>query len=222
MPRGIEIYVLDAGSRDHTIQFARAAGARVEQRDWTDFVEARTHALDQVRTPWVLMIDADEALDDVLSDSILRASADPDAYRVKRTTYFCGKPMRMWRNEPLIRLFRKERARLEAHPAAAQLAPLHEGWASDGVVGELPGTLLHYSYPDVATYRAKYDRYTTFEAANMKGSLLGWLGAAGASVARFIWLLVARGALLDGPRGWFVAYHSATYPAVAARKALFG
>jgi glycosyltransferase involved in cell wall biosynthesis len=214
--------VLDAGSRDHTIQFARAAGARVEQRDWTDFVDARTHALDQVRTPWVLMIDADEALDDVLSDSIIGASADPDAYRVKRTTYFCGKPMRIWRNEPLIRLFRKERARLEPHPAAAEVVPLHEGWSADGLVGELPGTLLHYSYPDVATYRTKYDRYTTLEAAGMKGSLLAWLGACAASVARLIWLLLARGALLDGPRGWFVAYYSAMYPVVAARKALFG
>jgi (heptosyl)LPS beta-1,4-glucosyltransferase len=214
--------VLDAGSRDHTLAFADAAGARVEQRDWTDFVDARTHALEQVRTPWVLMIDADEALDDVLRDAIVRAATEPDAYRIKRTTYFCGKPMRIWRDEPLIRLFRKERARLEAHPAAARTAAVHEGWSSDGMVGDLPGTLLHYSYPDVATYRAKYDRYTALEAASMKPSLVGWLAACGASVARLTWLLVARGALLDGPRGWYVAYRSATYAAVAARKALFG
>jgi (heptosyl)LPS beta-1,4-glucosyltransferase len=214
--------VLDAGSRDHTLAFARAAGARVEERDWTDFVDARTHALDQVNTPWVLMIDADEALDDILSDAIVRAPADGDAYRIRRTTYFCGKPMRIWRNEPLIRLFRKCRAHLETHPAAARSAPIHEGWSSDGVIGELPGTLLHYSYPDFSTYRAKYDRYTTLEAANMRRSLLGWLTACGGSVARLLWLLFARGALLDGPRGWYVAYRSAMYQAVAARKALFG
>lgn len=212
--------MLDAGSLDHTVHFARGAGAHVLQREWTDFVEARRFALSQVQTPWALMIDADEALDDVLCDAILTASPDVDAYRVKRTTYFCGKPMRIWRNESLVRLFRTDRVTLEPHPAAAKDAPVHEAWSCDGTIGELPGTLLHYSYPDVASYRAKYERYTSVEAANMKRSLLGWLSACGAGVVRLAWLLFARGALLDGPRGWYVAYRSAAYPAVAARKAL--
>ncbi len=212
--------MLDAGSRDHTVQFARGAGARVVQRDWTDFVDARRFALSQVESPWTLMIDADEALDDVLREAVLEASPEADAYRVKRTTYFCGKPMRIWRNEPLVRLFRTDRATLEAHPAAAGAAALHETWSCDGTVGELPGTLLHYSYPDVAAYRTKFDRYTTLEAEGMRGSLFGWLAACGTSAVRFLWLLFVRGALLDGPRGWYVAYRSAAYPAVAARKAL--
>ncbi|HEY6449286.1 MAG TPA: glycosyltransferase family 2 protein [Candidatus Cybelea sp.] len=221
LPRGIEILVLDAGSRDHTVQFARGAGARVVGREWSDFVDARRFALSQVETPWTLMIDADEALDDVLCAAILDAPEITDGYRIKRTTYFCGKPIRMWRNEPLVRLFRTDRASLVPHPAAAKAAPLHEAWNCDGNVGDLRGTLLHYSYPDVASYRAKYDRYTTVEAESMKGSLFGLFAALGASVARLAWLLFARGALLDGPRGWYVAYRSAIYPVVAARKALW-
>jgi hypothetical protein len=55
----------------------------------------------------------------------------------------------------------------------------------------------------------------------MRSSVLGWLAQCGASVGRFAWLLLARGALLDGPRGWYVAFRSAVYPAVAARKALW-
>ena len=213
--------MLDAGSRDHTVQFARGAGARVVQRQWTDFVDARRFALTQVETPWALMIDADEALDDVLCDAILEASEDADCYRVKRTTYFCGKPMRIWRNERLVRLFRTDRVILEAHPAAAKAAPLHEAWSCDGRIADLGGTLLHYSYPDVASYRTKYDRYTALEAQNMTRSPLGLLAAACASVLRVSWLLFGRGAILDGPRGWYVAYRSATYQAVAARKALW-
>jgi hypothetical protein len=214
--------VLDACSRDHTVQFARGAGARVMQREWSDFVEARTFALAQVETPWTLMIDADEALDDVLRDAILHAPEKFDAYRLRRTTYFCGKPMRIWRDEALVRLFRTGAARLAAHPAAARTALVHETWSCDGPTGELGGTLLHYSYPDVATYRAKYDRYTSLEAEHIKPSLFGVLAAYATSVARAAWLLFARGALLDGPRGWYVAYRSALYPAVAARKALIG
>lgn len=212
--------MLDAASRDRTVAFARGAGARVVQREWTNFIDARHFALAQVETPWTLMLDADEALDDVLRDAILAASPDCDAYRVARTTYFCGKPMRIWRNERLLRLFRTDRATLESHPAAAADALVHETWDSGGEVRDLSGTLLHYSYPDVASYRAKYDRYTTLEAEKMKPSPVAWIVACAMSVARVTWLLLARGALLDGPRGWYVAYRSATYPAVAARKAL--
>jgi (heptosyl)LPS beta-1,4-glucosyltransferase len=213
--------VLDAGSRDHTVAFARGAGARVIQREWTDYVDARRFALSEVQTPWTLMIDADEALDDVARDAMVSASPESDAYRLKRTTYFCGKPMRIWRDEPLLRLFRTDRATLEAHPAASSTAQLHEAWSCNGRVGDLPGTLLHYSYPDLRSYQKKYDRYTAEEAENMKGSLLRLLVASGASLGRLGWLLVARGGLLDGPRGWYVAYRSAMYPAVAARKALW-
>lgn len=215
------MFILDACSRDHTLQFARAAGARVTQREWTDFVDARRFALAQVQTPWALMIDADEALDDRLRDAIVAASDELDGYEVLRVTYFCGKPMRVWSNEPLLRLFRADRARLEAHPASGGTAALHERWASDGRVGRLAGTLLHFSYPDVASYRAKYDRYTTLEAQSAVASPLQLLTAGVTSVARFPWLLLAKGALLDGPRGWYVSWHSALYPVVTAWKALF-
>lgn len=212
--------MLDAGSRDHTLQFAKASGARVVQREWTDFVDARRYALSQVETPWTLMIDADEALDDVLCDAILDAPVDREAYRIKRATYFCGKPMRIWRGESLVRLFRTDSVTLEPHPAAAEGAPLHEAWRCEGSIGELPGTLLHYSYPDAASYRTKFDRYTSLEAAHMKPSVWRLLAAYFRSVARLFWLLFGRAALLDGPRGWYVAYRSASYPVVAARKAL--
>lgn len=212
--------MLDAGSRDRTVAFACSAGARVTERPWTNFLDARRYALAQVETPWTLMIDADEALDDVLRDAIVSASGDSEAYVMRRTTYFCGKPMRIWRDEPLVRLFKTGRAVLEAHPAFASGAALHEAWRCDGPVGELRGTLLHYSYADAASYRAKYDRYTSLEAASLRGSLLRTLGAYAGVAVRFAWLLFGRGAILDGPRGWYVAYHSAAYPAVAARKAL--
>jgi len=220
LPRSMGVFVLDAYSRDHTVQFARGAGAQVAQREWTDFVDARRFALHAVQSPWVLMIDADEALDDVLREAIASAPENVDAYRVKRTTYFCGKPMRLWRDEPLLRLFRRERVQLEAHPASGGTSALHERWTCDGPVADLDGTLLHYSYPDVATYRAKYERYTDEEAGGTHGATFGAALAAGVTgLARFAWLLLRRGAILDGWRGVYVAYRSAMYPAVVARKA---
>jgi hypothetical protein len=46
------------------------------------------------------------------------------------------------------------------------------------------------------------------------------LTTAFAGVLRFWWLLLGKGALLDGVRGVYVAYKSAMYPAVVAWKAL--
>ena len=220
LPRGMHVFVLDALSRDRTVAFARGAGAEVVQRRWTDFMEARTYALSCVRTPWALMLDADEALDDVLRDALVGAAGVADGYVVMRTTYYCGRPLRQWRNEPLLRLFRLGRATLEAHPAAGGRAALHERWCSAGRVETLPGTLLHFSYPDRAAYRAKYDRYTSAEAAGLDPSAARVARAAAAGLlVRLPWLLFAKGAILDGPAGAYVAYKSALYEAVAASKA---
>jgi glycosyltransferase involved in cell wall biosynthesis len=216
----VHVFVLDAHSDDRTVEFARGAGAQVIEREWTDFVDARRYALAQVTTPWTLMLDADEALDDVLCDAICAAPEDVDGYNVRRTTYFCGHPMRIWRNELILRLFRTGRATLKTNPAASEDALVHEAWICDGPTAELPGTLLHFSYPDIAAYRAKYDRYTSLEAAQIRASFPLLLAACGASLARLGWLLFAKGALLDGPRGWYVAYRSAFYRPVAIGKAL--
>ncbi|WP_338035788.1 glycosyltransferase [Halochromatium roseum] len=55
--------VLDTGSSDETMAIARAAGAEVYHFAWNDdFAAARNAALAQSRTPWNLILDADEHL----------------------------------------------------------------------------------------------------------------------------------------------------------------
>ncbi len=169
------------------------------------------------------MLDADERLDAVLRAAIVAADPAPTlcGYRVARTTYLCGKPISGagWGGERLLRLFRTDRARLDARPAAGGDADLHERWSCMGDVADLAGTLHHDSYPTLASYREKFARYTALEA---RGLTVSWLGVARAYAmvpARFGWLLLARGGWRDGWRGWFVSWFSALYPAVAAAKA---
>lgn len=58
-----QVLVADTGSTDATIDIAQAAGARVARLEWMgDFSTARNAAVQHVRTPWVLMLDADERL----------------------------------------------------------------------------------------------------------------------------------------------------------------
>jgi glycosyltransferase involved in cell wall biosynthesis len=213
LPHGVSILVLDALSTDHTVAYAIGAGARVIERRWTDFVDARRYGLAQIATPWLLMLDADEELDDRLRDAILAAPGDADGYVMRRTTYFHGKPMRMWSDEPLLRLVRTGAVRVDD-------AVLHERLVCDGVVRELRGTLLHYSYPDARSYREKFARYTAIEALAQRANPVRWAGESALVPLRFANNLLRHGALLDGPRGWYVAWYSALYPATVAGKAI--
>jgi hypothetical protein len=208
--------VVDHQSTDSTAAVAQDAGAAVFTRPFTGFVDARLFALGQVRTAWTLMIDADEVLDQRLRSAILAACEDADGYYVRRNTFFCGKALRMWREERLLRLFRSDRATLAASPAAGGGAQLHEHWHVTGAARDLGGVLLHDSYPSRESYRKKFDEYTTIEAAAMPpASAASLLAAAAQAALRFAYLLALRGCLLDGWRGVYVAFFTALYrPAV--------
>jgi hypothetical protein len=203
------------------VALARVSGATVEQRAWSGFVDARRYALGRVTTPWTLMLDADETLDATLRAAIADAPGDVDAYWLRRITTFCGRRIKTagWSNERLVRLFRTASIRLEAHSVGGG-ADLHERWVSDGAVAELAGAIVHDSYPTLASYREKFGRYTSIEAAAVRGSLRGLAGAALVGLARFPWALLRYGGWTDGWRGVFVAASSAAYPFVVACKAM--
>ncbi len=59
-----EMVIADTGSADDTINVAKQLGARVVSIPWTNnFAEARNRALLEVKSDWVLALDADELLD---------------------------------------------------------------------------------------------------------------------------------------------------------------
>lgn len=218
MPAGVALLVVDSYSTDRTAQIAQAAGARVIERDWRGFVDARAFALAAVNTPWTFMLDADEELDATLRGAVENASEDADGYAISRTTFFGDRPMRIWSGERIVRLFRTDRARLRSK-AMSDSAEVHEVWSVPGTVGTLAGELRHYSYDGVKSYRAKFEHYSDLEAAAIRPSALRANLERLKALVRFAYLLFVRGAVLDGPRGVYVAWWSALYPAVVMQKA---
>jgi glycosyltransferase involved in cell wall biosynthesis len=224
VPQGSAILAIDAESQDASVSIAREHGAQVMVRPWAGFVEARKFAVGRVTTPWTFMLDADEALDAHLRAALesLEPGAGIDGFAVRRATFFCGRAMRhgAWGSDAPLRFFRTGRAQLSAKPVAGGAAELHERWTVQTAVETACGSLLHYSYPTIAAYCAKFRRYTSLEAAGIRGSLFALAAAAFLALLRVPHALVVRSGWRDGWRGAFVALGSAAYPVVVSWKAL--
>ena len=71
--RGVaeEVIVVDSGSEDKTVQIAQAHGARVYDREFHSYADQKNWASEKATQPFVLSLDADEALSDPLVDELL-------------------------------------------------------------------------------------------------------------------------------------------------------
>ena len=92
------VVVVDARSRDATLEIARQSGARVFQREYRGNIEQKRFALAQAESDWILSLDADEAVTPELADEIQGALAEPDpkvvGYEVNRVTWHLGRWIR--------------------------------------------------------------------------------------------------------------------------------
>jgi glycosyltransferase involved in cell wall biosynthesis len=226
LPGGAPVLIVDAESSDDTVAIARARGAEVVVRPWEGFVATRRFAQNFVKTPWTFMLDADEMLDEKLRDAViaLEPPSATDGYLTPRTTFFCGRPITGcgWGEEAPLRLFRTARAFLMPRPAAGGYADVHEEWRVYGSVGRLRGTVLHDSYPTLAAYWAKFDRYTSIEALGLKPTQFDAMRTVVTAFARLPWLFFVRRGYRDGWRGAIIAFASAIYPVVSLSKAMRG
>jgi len=98
-----EMVIADTGSFDDTIAIAEQSGARVLRIPWTDdFAEARNRALAEVRTDWVLVLDADEQLDATAAACVppLLADRTTAGYQVPIRNYIISASERLYDPPP--------------------------------------------------------------------------------------------------------------------------
>src|SRR5271156_803439 len=74
-----EIFVVDSGSRDRTVELARLAGATVVEHPFEHYGAQRNWAIDNltVTRPWQLHLDSDELMDEELVAAILALPEEP-------------------------------------------------------------------------------------------------------------------------------------------------
>lgn len=205
-----EVIVVDAASTDNTRELAAAHGAKVIVRAWTNYSDQKNFANEQACSPYILSMDADEALSPELKDSLLEViKAGPKgAFRFKRLTNYCGSWVRHggWYPDSKIRLFTKQGTYWEGEHVHETLV-LPPGTA----VIDLDGDLLHYSYPTVASHEERIARYSTLHAAGLhaRGKKAGIVKRWLSPVAKFVQGYIVQLGLLDGWAGWKIATLSA-------------
>lgn len=207
-----EVVAVDSGSGDRTVELLRAAGARVERREWTGYSDQRNHCASLCRGRWVLMLDADEIIDDRLAAALAELKARPDrpeaAFLLSYKVFFFGRFLRWggYFGERHLRLYRPEAARWERRE-------VHERLTAEGPVGGLPGYVHHHSYRDVGEYLRRADTYSAEAARQMRaaGKIAGAWTVAGHAAWAFLHRYVLRMGFLDGYAGYLAARLESLY-----------
>jgi glycosyltransferase involved in cell wall biosynthesis len=206
------VTVVDGGSRDRTCDRAGSAGAEIILNPWPGFAAQRRFAIEQVREPWMLFLDADEEVTRELADAIraLDLSASPTrGFRIRRRSRFLGRWMRhgAWGRDAVLRLFRRDSASV-----ADRL--VHEEVSVPGPVGELDGFLLHYAQDDFETVGRKFAAYVPLMAeeiakrriARGAGASIGLVEITLRAKLSFARDYFLRAGFLDGWQGFVLAF----------------
>ena len=209
--RHTELWIVDSGSTDGTVKFAKSEGAQVLHRDWDGMVGQRRFILDHCRSngaKWALMLDADEwptaTLWEAIDNIVSTAPPQISGATLNRQLLLHGKPLRfVCQPERRLRLVRPERATVIGS-CGEQAEGIHDRIETDGSTIALPGTLMHDAFADVEDALSRNLGYARVEADNnpTNGSLFKLVASPLAAFCKQ-WFL--KGGFLDGRRGFLMS-----------------
>jgi glycosyltransferase involved in cell wall biosynthesis len=203
-----EIIVVDSGSTDNTKAICIEKGVTFITQTWLGFGRQRNFAVTQAENDYILVLDADEVLDNDLIDSILQLKKEgytQQIYLLKRLNFYYGKFIRHGMENPDIkaRLYHRSFAKwndklvhedLEFRPYLKTIL--------------LKGYLLHYTYRSVSEHFIKMDKYSSLSAEEYFRTGKKNPGFAKLMLSplfTFIKAFILRRGFLDGWRGWLLA-----------------
>jgi glycosyltransferase involved in cell wall biosynthesis len=205
-----EIVVVDSYSTDRTEEICRSYNTVFLKHRFNGMIEQKSWASLQASSPYILVLDADEALSDELKSSILQVKENwrHDGYYFSRLTNYCGKWIRhtSWYPARKLRLWDSRRGSwggLNPH----DMIKLYKG-ASSCI---LKGDILHYSYYTISGHLKQIDSFSTTLAHSYyeQGRKAGFLNITFRPFWRFLKDYILLRGFMDGFYGFVVSVNSA-------------
>ncbi len=202
-----DIIVIDSYSTDNTAELAKELGARVILQKFLGHIEQKNFAISKAQYPFILSLDADEAIDENLKQEIItlkNSSKIADGYIINRHNNYCGQWINhgAWKSDLKLRLWDSRKGKWGG------MNP-HDKFEMDdnAKITLLEGKILHWSYTSVAQHEGKVDYFSTiaakaYYAKGKKSSLFKILFS---PLFRFLRDYIFKLGFLDGKYGYIIA-----------------
>ena len=226
-----EIVLLDSGSRDRTEEIGNKYNARFVHRKFDDFKTQRNFAADQCQSDWVLFVDSDEVLDEVMvaevqelkKNNFLIEGQSIDAFRLKRRWYLFGEEVRAFLpvSSPdfPVRLFNKHKVSFKDSSNLVHETP--SGFETEASLSR--GAVHHYSCDSIDYLFSKLNQYTTLAAQDMlrKGKKSSWLKCFIHAESAWLTWYFKKGGWRDGQVGFLLGIYAYLYAFMKYLKLLY-
>lgn len=203
-----KILIVDSGSTDKTVEFAKAAGAQVIYREWdNDFAAQRNFALKNIVTEWVLYLDADERLTEIIIAEIKKVINENKKalYKFERRTSAFGKDFKYGVLSPdyVKRMFPVKNGKWQGK--------VHEAVVTELPVIKLNGYIKHYTYKNFEQYISKMNVYSSIWAENSNKKVGFIKDIVFRPIFAFIKMYVIQLGFLEGWFGFVLAVNYSLY-----------
>jgi glycosyltransferase involved in cell wall biosynthesis len=204
------IVAIDSYSTDETLEiFQSHPQVQIFQRSFDTFAAQCNYGLEQIKSQWVLSLDADYILSDELIDEIkaLREEAQVNSYFVRFKYCVFGKPLRGTLYPPRKVLYRREKAVYKEDGHA------HRVYV-DGETGVLYSYIYHDDRKSLDTWLKAQSKYMIVESKKLLETPASKLSISDrirqqkilAPFIILLYCLVFKGGILDGWAGWYYAF----------------
>ncbi len=201
-----DIVVVDSFSNDNTTALALSLGARVIKQKFLGHIEQKNFAITQALYPFILSLDADEAIDEKLSNELLviKNNCLYDAFAINRNNNYCGQWIAhgAWKSDIKLRLWNSKKGHWTG------LNP-HDKFEMQGgsSIKKLNGMILHWSYKSVQEHKNKIEYFSTIAAMAYykRGKHSSWFKIIFSPCFRFVRDYVFKLGFIDGKYGFIIA-----------------
>jgi len=204
------IVVVDSGSTDRTLEILRQyPQVEVFHRRFDTHANQWNYGLQQVRSEWILSLDADYQISEEFSSEMSKLPVDSaiNAYYTRFKYCVWGQPLRATLLPPRPVLFRRDRTIYfdDGHTQQLQV---------EGNTGELQSYIYHDDRKPLSRWLWAQDRYAILEAEKLLttpkvklslGDRLRQYKVIAPFIILFYCLILHRG-ILDGRAGWYYAF----------------